>query len=113
MGIKQLDETRQHVLVRSLPLVHPLELEHLLEREPEHLELADVFEPTDVVVGIHAYSAIEALDGFEEAELLVVADRPLGQPDLRGDLPDAVLAHAGSHVRLPWRRLASSRQLAN
>src|SRR5712691_483 len=69
--VEQLDETRQHVAIRPMPLVHALELEHLLQRETEHLELADVFEPTNVVVGVDAHSAVETLHRFEQPELLV------------------------------------------
>src|SRR5439155_8409642 len=35
--VEQLDEARQHVAIRAMPLVHALELEHLLQRETEHL----------------------------------------------------------------------------
>src|SRR2546430_4692645 len=59
-------------------------------RSSEHLELLDELEPPHVVVGVDALTAIQALHRFEEAPLLVVADCPLGHPDLRGQLPDPV-----------------------
>src|SRR5438093_4306574 len=110
--IEQLDETRQDVAIRAMPLVHALELEHLLKRETEHLELADVSQPTNVVVGVDAHAAVEALHRFEQTELLVVADRPLGQPNLRSQLPDAILADGRRHAASPRSAFASSRQLA-
>src|SRR5437867_3085544 len=98
--VEQLDETREDVAIRTMPLVHALELEHLLQRETKHLELADVLEPADIVVGVDAHSAIQALYRFQEAELLVIADGPLGQTDLRSELPDAILADGRRHERL-------------
>ena len=56
-----------------------------------------------VVVGVDAHSAIEALHGFEKTELLVVANGPLGQSDLRGKLPDAILADRRRHAISPER----------
>src|SRR5688500_8528815 len=101
MRIEQFDEARQHVAIRTMALVHALELEHLLKSQAESLQLADVLEPAHVVVGVDTHPAVEALHRFKEAELLVIADGPLGQPDLRGKLPDPVLADDRRHTRLP------------
>src|SRR2546428_3103811 len=70
--------------------VERFELLHLGEGKTEHLELLDELEPADVVVGVHALAAVEPLHRFEETALLVIADGPLGQPDLRGKLADPV-----------------------
>src|SRR5437773_7612022 len=110
--IEQLDKAWQDVAIRTMPLVHALELEHLLQREAEHLELADVLEAANVVVGVHAHAAVETLDRFEQTELLVVADRPLGQPHLRRQLPNAISAKGRRHAASPQSAFASSRQLA-
>src|SRR5438445_4482852 len=73
-----------------MPTVERFELLHLGERQTEHLELLNELQPPDIVVGVHALTAIQALHRFEEAPLLVVADGPLGHPDLRGQLPDPI-----------------------
>src|SRR5258708_32784046 len=90
MRVEELDDPRKDRAVAPLRLVDALELGHLLERQPEDLELADELEAPDVVVGVHAGAALEPLHGVEEADLFVVADRPLGHADLRGELADAI-----------------------
>src|SRR6266566_6993998 len=110
--IEQLDEAWQDVAIGTVPLVHALELEHLLKRETKHLELADVLEAANVVVGVDAHAAVETLHRFEQTKLLVVADRPLGQPHLRRQLPDAISPEGRRHAASPQSAFASSRQLA-
>src|SRR5258708_27498554 len=90
MRVEELDDPRKDRAVAPLRLVDALELGHLLERQPEDLELADELEAPDVVVGVHAGAALEPLHGVEEADLFVVADRALGHADLRGELADAI-----------------------
>src|SRR6266511_3563679 len=88
--IEELDEPGQDLAVRAVPPVEALELVHLLQREPQHLQLLDELQAPEVVVGVDATPAFDALHGVEEAELLVVADRALGQAEALGDLPDPV-----------------------
>src|SRR5256714_15692638 len=83
MRVEQFDEARKDFGIGVMPTVERFELLHLGERQTEHLELLNELEPSDIVVGVHALTAIEALDRFEEAPLLVIADGPLGHPDLR------------------------------
>src|SRR5256885_12476834 len=91
-----------------MPTVERFELLHLGERQTEHLELLNELEPSDIVVGVHALTAIEALDRFEEAPLLVIADGPLGHPDLRGQLPDPI---ARRRLRRHVRQFTSTGRL--
>src|SRR5437660_3536424 len=91
--------------------VEALELVHLLEGKSEDLETLDELQPTDVLVGVHPLAALEPLHGIEEPQLLVVPDRPLGQPDVGRDLADAVPPHRRRHRRRSTM-FASSRQLA-
>src|SRR5258708_17281572 len=90
MRVEELDDPRKDRTVAPLRLVDALELGHLLERQAEDLELADELETPDVVVGVHAGAALEPLHRVEEADLLVVADRPLGHADLPRRLAAAV-----------------------
>src|SRR3989442_11067916 len=100
MRIEQLDEPREDLGVRTVPAVERLELLHLGERKSEHLELQDELQAADVVVGVDTLAAVEAFHGLEKTALLVVADRPLGQADLRGDLADPVCrGRRRRHVR--------------
>src|SRR2546428_4221526 len=109
--IEQLDEARKHFAVRAMARVEALELVHLLERKSEDLETLDELQPTDVLVGVHPLAALEPLHGIEEPQLLVVPDRPLGQPDVGRDLADAVSPDRRRHRRRSTM-FASSRQLA-
>src|SRR5437870_1052021 len=90
MRVEQFDQARKHAGIGVMATVERLELLHLGEGQTEHLELLYELEPADVVVGVHALAAVEPLHRFEESALLVIADRPLGQPDLRGKLADPV-----------------------
>src|SRR5213593_905666 len=97
--VEQLDKARKHFGIGVMATVEGFELLHLGERETEHLELLDELEPADIVVGVDALPAIEPLHRFEEAALLVVTNGPLGQSDLRGQLPDPICASRGRRRR--------------
>src|SRR2546430_1404383 len=97
VSVEELHEPRQHAAVRAVTAVQILKLQHLLEREPQSLELADVPETAEVVVGIDADAALEPLDRLEETKLLVVADGPLGKADTRRELADPVLPDRSRH----------------
>src|SRR5882762_2456021 len=90
MGVEQFDQPWKHFGIGVMATVEGFELLHLGERETEHLELLDELEPAEVVVGVHALPAVEPFHRFEQAALLVIANRPLGQSDLRSELADSV-----------------------
>src|SRR5207244_12449193 len=94
------------------------ELLQLSERKSEHLELQDELQAADVVVGVDTLAAVEAFHGLEKTALLVVADRPLGQADLRGDLADPVCRgrrrrHVRQFTSTGRRRLSGARAAPN
>src|SRR5712692_8736594 len=86
MGVQQFDQARKHFGIGVMATVERFELLHLGERETEDFELLYELEAADVIVGIDALPAVEPLHRFEEPALLVVADGPLGQSDLRSQL---------------------------
>src|SRR2546422_9988505 len=86
--IKQLDQAWKHFVIGVMATVERFELLHLGEGQTEDLQLLDELQSADIVVGVDALPAIEPLHRFEETALLVIPDGPLGQPDLRGQLPD-------------------------
>src|SRR5438046_7884880 len=49
--VEKLHEPRQHAAIRAMTAVEILELQHLLKREAQGLELADVPQTAQVVVG--------------------------------------------------------------
>lgn len=99
--IEKLHQPREYVAVGTMAAIETLELEHLLEREAEHLELLDELEAPQVVVGVDAAAALDALDGLEKADFFLVADGPLRQPKTGGQLPDpiAFLRHCHGRIR--------------
>ena len=102
---EQLDQPWEDSGVRAVPAIERLELLHLRKREAQHLELQDELQAADVVVGVHALPAVEAFHRLQETALLVVADGPLGQADLRRDLADAI---AGGRRRRHVRQFTST-----
>src|SRR5207253_10944990 len=90
MRVEQFDQAWKHFGIRVMATVERFELLHLGKGQTEDLELLNELEPANVVVGVYALAAVEPLHRFEESALLVIADGPLGQPDLRGKLADPV-----------------------
>src|SRR5207253_1853686 len=100
MRVEQFDQAWKHFGIRVMATVERFELLHLGKGQTEDLELLNELEPANVVVGVHTLAAVESLHRFEESALFVIADGPLGQPDLRGKLADPVArGRRGRHAR--------------
>ena len=87
-----------------LLVVHVDDRADLLQREPEPLAAQDEVEPGAVPAVVDARGA--AALGGDQAQVLVVADRAVGDPELLGDLgdrPGPVRRPAGS-ATVAWRR---------
>src|SRR5581483_10132707 len=94
--------------VEAAPRVRPHLFGHdhrpeLVEREAEQVAQArDLAQALDVGLRVHAVLALLALDARQQAELLVVADRPRRHSRALCDLADPQHRHAA------WRRRTSS-----
>src|SRR6266542_3042073 len=84
---------------RRQPVLDPDHLEDLVEVEAHQLlQLADGLQAGDVVVGVAAGAAGRATGGGQQAELLVVAQRPAGDAHASGRLADPERSGAGGHA---------------
>src|SRR6266700_400204 len=84
---------------RRQPVLDADDLQDLVEIETHHLlQLADVLQARDVVVGVAPRAAWRASGGVQQAELLVVAQRAAGDAHAGGRLADPELAGALGHA---------------
>src|SRR5512135_2442802 len=101
--VEDLEKFRKDLPVIALLPVDFFEFDHLREGEAEHLQAVDEFQSADVVVGIDALAVLDPADAVQEPDLLVVADRSLGQIDHAADLPDRVgTLGALCHISPPY-----------
>ena len=79
------------------PRVAPERIRDLAEREAQVAEGADLVEPPNVVLAIEPVARLRALRRPEQPDLVVVMERPHGEPGGRGklaDLPELLFAWA-------------------